>query len=208
MTHVRWTALLVLISAIVLILAISTGGSAAPRPQATPPAGQDVPGPDECTIAPRTLPLLAATSAAPPATQQTPFATPAGEPASDEIARAITATVRESLACRNAGDFLRAYALFSDRFLQERFSGEDAISPELARALEETPVAVPVARQLALIEISGIQLLADERAGALVLTSNAEEAFADYLFFVRVDDRWLIDQVVFLSDTDLGTPAA
>ncbi|MDP9472542.1 MAG: hypothetical protein M3Q71_18060 [Chloroflexota bacterium] len=59
----------------------------------------------------------------------------------------MTATAGEILACFNAGDFLRAFSLFSDNAVR-RFMEEDPISEEELRGLSEaTPEAVPTEQQ-------------------------------------------------------------
>jgi hypothetical protein len=113
--------------------------------------------------------------------------------------------VRESVACRNAGDFLRAYALFTDRFLAQLLGPPDAIDPDLIARLTVPPTAVPEPQQLALGSVTEIRRLADGRVGAIVVTQDQTMVYADYLYFAQVDDRWLIDERVYLANDDVAT---
>ena len=205
------------ISALILLATsvVGLGSSTTGALQDAPAPSADVPRPAACRVAPRPLPLfapatpgaaLAATPA--PLVTPTPFAMPAGQPADEATVAAVTATIRESLACRNAGDYPRAYALVTDRFLRVLLGGPDTIPPEIEAALAEPPRRVPRAQRLALIAVSDVRVLADDRVGAMVETRNAEESFRDYLVLVRTGDRWLIDESVELSTSDRATPTA
>ena len=114
--------------------------------------------------------------------------------------------MREAIACRNAGDFGRAYALVTDRFLAQLFGGPDTVPPEVAVALEGGPDRVPRANRLALVAVARVVAIGDGRVGAVVETSNADEVFRDYLVFVQAGDRWLIDEQVALPDPHGATP--
>ena len=50
-------------------------------------------------------------------------------------AAAIAATVREAIACRNAGDFLRVYTLFTQDMLVALFGGPATVDPEVRSAV-------------------------------------------------------------------------
>lgn len=169
--------------------------------QQTDPSGTpEAPAPSECTVEPRALPLLAAdaSSTVSPAPSTGSTATPPsqteGDPAEPAVAAGVTATVRESLACRNAGDFSRAYALVTDHFLLHLFGGAETIDPQVAAALEAEPVRVRRGERLHLVAVSEVRVLADGRVGAVVTTSGAGAEWRDYLIFVQRGDRWLIDQ--------------
>ena len=126
--------------------------------QATPEAGMlDVPSPQECQIAPRSFPLFPAgvgqRAAATPLPLATPPATsfvpPQGEAADAETVAAVTATVREAIACRNGNDFLRAYALFTENMIVSLFGGPATIDPEVGqidRRAAGTPAATAARR--------------------------------------------------------------
>jgi len=168
--------------------------------QPTDPTGTpEMPAPSECTVEPRALPLLAADASStvtPPSTDftATPPSQTESDPAEPAVVSEVTATVREALACRNAGDFLRAYALVTDEFLLRTFGGAETIDPEVAAAIEAEPVRLRREERLLLVAVSDVRLLADGRVAALVTTSGAGEEWRDYLIFVQQGDRWLIDR--------------
>jgi len=197
--------------AVVLMLALGArGGPATVTAQeatavGTPAAARPV----ECRVAPRPLPPPTATPleiVTPPPAQPTPFAVPDGSLADAETARAIEAVARESVACRNAGDFPRAYALFTDRFVAALLGPPDTLDPDLLARLALPPTPVPRAERLTLDSVTEVRSLADGRVGAIIVTRNAEQVYADYLYFVDQDGRWLIDERVFLADMDAVTP--
>jgi hypothetical protein len=130
-----------------------------------------------------------------------PFSPAAGDPADAETVAAITSTVREALACRNAGDYLRAYALFTPEMIAQLFGGPATIDPEVIVAAVEGPRPVPPARRLGIVAITDVVTLPDGRVGAFVETATQRRNFRDYLFFERdpQGDRWLIDRSVPLD---------
>lgn len=202
-----------------VVVGIGQGPALAGRQDAaavagTPPAGAFVPGPDEavpppeaCQVAPRPLPLVAEAAGTPsvssdPVATAAPFAPPVGEPADEATGAGVVATIQESIACRNAGDFRRAYALFSDAMLVRLFGRPDTIDPEIVAALEVGPDAVRRGQQLGLGSVSEVRVLADGRVGAEVTTRHArdgaEAGYRDYPILVRAGDRWLIDEAIAL----------
>lgn len=176
--------------------------------QTPTPTELDVPAPEECMVEPRALPLfpegvgqLASATPAPLAPEaEPPFTIPQGEPADVETTTGVSATVREAIACRNANDFRRAYALFTQDMIVSLFGGPATVDPEIQAAIDEE--AAPLARrqQLALLTLTDMVLLPDGRVGAVVETANARRAYQDYLIFEHdpASGRWLIDESVAL----------
>nr|MBA3451098.1 hypothetical protein [Chloroflexia bacterium] len=194
----------------VLVGALGVSHATDVNAQATPaPSARDVPAPEECQIAPRPFPLFpagvgqrAAATPAPVATPPAPpFTPPAGDPADTETVAAVTATVREALACRNAGEPLRAYSLFTQDMIVALYGGPATIDPELRRAVVEGPTPIPRARRLAIVAIDDVVILPDGRTGAVVATETARRTFRDYLIFEQdpASGRWLIDESVPLA---------
>ncbi|MGH2559927.1 MAG: hypothetical protein ACRDJH_12745 [Thermomicrobiales bacterium] len=162
----------------------------------------DIPSPEECTIAPRSVESLERLMAMPIA--GTPdafrFQPGDGEPADAETVLAITATMREVAACYNAGDALRTYALYTDAALQP------ALQPgDVERARRGEPPSGNLNTPMPLVE--DVRLQPDGRVTAKV-DFNGEKTL---IVFVRSDDgeRWLIDlfndQVSF-EDAPTATP--
>jgi hypothetical protein len=185
--------------------------SATPAAQATPGAEWDVPLPDECMIEPREEPLFAAgegqrTPATPlplPATPGPVFTIPDSDPVTADIEGAVTATVRESIACRNANQMLRAYALFTEPMVVSMFGGPATVDPEIraliARGDELGPL--PRRQRVALLQLSDVGHRPDGRVGAIVTTGTVDRIFQDYLVFAYdgASGRWLIDEAVPLA---------
>jgi hypothetical protein len=130
---------------------------------------------------------------------RTTFTPPTGAEADADTIAAVSRTIREAIACRNGGDFARAYALMTDHMLVQLFGGPTTIDPEISAALAAAPDRVPKERRLALLAIIDVRMLADQRVGAVVETKNADETFRDYIFFAKDGERWLIDESVPLE---------
>jgi hypothetical protein len=201
------TLLRAVVPAVVLALSLCQASVLA---QGTPAAADpNVPAPDECQIAlPETIEFPAdsmrpvAATPRPIITEaETPFAPPAGEPADEETVAAITATVRESIACRNAGDFARMLVFFTPNMLAELYGSPATVDPEVLQGIQEGPRALPEPRRLRLDAIESIVMVPDGRVGAVVETSTPRREFRDYLFFVldAESGRWLIDGSVPLE---------
>ncbi|HEU5434250.1 MAG TPA: hypothetical protein VFU81_21440 [Thermomicrobiales bacterium] len=182
----------------------------------TPTAGPVAPRPEACAVKPRPLPLLppgtpgaAAATPAPiaPLASPTPVTAPAGEPADAPTTAAVAATVREAVACRNAGDFRRAYALFTDAMLTRMFGSDETISPEIVAAIAEGPQHLPRADRLRIVSIGAVTLDADGRASAVVETQSHDGDFRDLLFFVKGPNGWLIDEAEQIEGA-AATPVA
>src|SRR5829696_1204798 len=89
---------------------------------ATPAAGEVI-DPAECLVEPRTTEeLQQLVGTASEETEATPGAADAGsmqgEDADEATVQAVTQTYRELVACLNAGEFLRIYALYTNDYLR------------------------------------------------------------------------------------------
>jgi hypothetical protein len=199
--------------ALLLIAGVSLSRMPSVGAQATPTAGMlDVPSPQECQVAPRQFPLFpegvgqrAAATPLPlplPTPPAAPFVPPRGEAADAKTVAAVTATVREAIACRNGNDFLRAYALFTEKMIVSLFGGPATIDPEVGQVIAEQPGPLPRRQRVALVDVSDVVLLPDGRVGAVVDTQTVKQAFRDYLFFTRdpASGRWLIDDARAMGD--------
>lgn len=204
MVHWNVSARLRAIGITLVMVGATLGGSPAEVfAQATPAAAElDIPAPRECDAAPRDAEFFPAAAEPPPVatpapivTDASPFAMPEGEPADAETMAAVTATVREAIACRNANDFLRAYALFTDEMMGSLFGGPATIDPEIRAAIAEPEGPLPRQQRVALVAITEVTQLPDGRVGAIVETINAQRAFRDYLILEQdpASGRWLID---------------
>ena len=210
------------LSIVMLLGTIVVGGDAVVAGQdATPAAGEDdfplVADPALCTVEPRSTeelldlwfpaegsPVAEATGAEdePP----TEVTIPVGAPVDDEAVMAgVTATVHEVFSCFEAGDVLRAYALFTDD-LARQFGPEPGTPREEAEAFlaggfpeEATPdgeaVGGDVPEEFQIVAVTDVMDLADGRVGAFVV----DEEGTAYVIFEQTGDRWLVDEVIEFS---------
>jgi hypothetical protein len=182
----------------------------------TPAAGA---GAESCSeVTPRDAAFFQAVAATPgAATPQsnaqgttatpTPFVMPEGAPADDATVAEIEHLYQQLIDCLNAGDYLRAYALYSDDYLLRNLN-EEAIA-----SLAATPVPMDASQQSEFGGILDARMLDDGRIAALVSTRNAQAG--ELLIFStlrRVDERLVIDdeQVVEaeIPATPEGAPSA
>jgi hypothetical protein len=163
-------------------------------------SAQATPEANRCSVAP-----LSADDGFEPA--PTPEAGDPNVPARDWLP--ILLAVSESVECANANDPMRSLALYTDRYLAERFSGERGADElgHLLAAATRTPVPAAPEDQLVLLGIDQLVRYGDGRLGVLVTTANADSTFTDLLVFARVDEVLQIDQVV-LDVNEAATPAA
>lgn len=153
-----------------------------------------VPDPIECTVTPRPteelLGLITTDAASQPTYQEVAYPTLLHDTPSDPaVVEEITATARELTACLNAGDPRRTYALYSDEAVRQGV----AIEPE---EVEISPVPLPEAERIALLDVSYVRPFADGRVGAvLVIDDPAAAAPAESFFviFARTGERWVLD---------------
>lgn len=180
---------------------------------ATPPVGVGVAGAEACQVDPRSPDFILALAGTPTAgrvtsaASPTPFATPDGKAADAEIVEGITATMQEAVACFNAADLRRAFALFSDDYFR-RLIPEGPTGEVFTGFLTDAPA--PVTR-IGLHAIQDVRVLADGRVGALVTLIDPDAPTPDdadrrFVVFVMVGDRWLIDEVIDLEAVGTPTP--
>lgn len=147
---------------------------------------QDALQTEACLIAPRTLRQIRSL-AAQPLGRATPMSAVEG-PVDQAVVDELWATVREVVACSNAGDILRRLALYSDQRIHSAYpKGPTRDLKWLAKHAD----AVPRSERVALIRLDKIALLADGRATAVATVKNPSETVR--LVFAKQGDRWLID---------------
>ncbi|MEZ4563392.1 MAG: hypothetical protein R2853_11695 [Thermomicrobiales bacterium] len=184
---------------------------ATPAAQGTPATAWDIPAPEACAVEPRAFPLFpAGVGQREPATPQPLEATPApafvapdGDPVTPDLEASVLATVRESIACRNANQMLRAYALFTEPMIVSLFGGPATVDPEIRALIQQGDELGPLPRRqrVALLQVSQIAHRPDGRIGAIVTTGTVDRVFQDYLVFTydAASSRWLIDEAVLLA---------
>ena len=187
----RLPATLIAATLLTILPAVATAG-ATPTP--------DAPSPELCYAAPRSLEdltMLLATPESGPLPTRTPGVVPEGAPADDATIAGIEATVRELVACFNAGELLRAYGLYTDDYLRRLLYRQGPPAREAYDALA-TPEPAPAARRAAILAIRDVRVFDDGTVGATVTIRYARVPMPKTFFFtfVRLDDRWLIDGIL------------
>jgi len=174
---------------------------------ATPAAGEVI-DPAECQVEPRAMEeIQQLVGTAGEEADATPDAAQAGsmegEDADEATVQAVTHTYRELVACLNAGEFLRVYALYTDDYLR-RTLNDSGIDLEQIQA---TP-APDRQEATALVSVSDVRQLAGGLIAARVETTSSPEGTSSVIQGVLepVEDRYLIaDETVV--DAAAATPA-
>ena len=207
---------------VALLAALGIAASIAPvaAQDATPGAGAAQfpisPDPADCTVEPRSADeLLAlwygpdgspvAAAATPAAEERTSVTIPLGPRADEATAAAVAATVSEVFACFEAGDALRAYALFTDD-LARQFGPEPGTPREEAEAFlaapmddEATPEGEPVGGEAAgaqILAVTDVMELEDGRVGAFIVSREAGQLDTVYVAFEWQSARLLADELI------------
>jgi hypothetical protein len=195
-------SLLVLLLAILAPVArVSTQEATPTVPTATPVAVSA----SDCTVEPRTVAALAEIvtvediARSTPVAEPGPYTKPQGRPADAETVAGITATIRQLVACVDAGDFMRFLALFDENALR-RYSASLGLPLD---PNDELLTPNPTTNtQIALGPIEDVLVLLDGRVSALAHLpnqpsgTNRDSGGLDlHIIFVRQNDRWLIDEL-------------
>ncbi len=171
------------------------------------PAGEVV-DPAQCQVEPRAvedIEQLVGGSAE--GAEATPDAAQAGamegEDADEATVEAVTATYRELVACLNAGEYLRVYALYTDNYVRRYF----AESGQTLEQLQATP-APDQQQATALVGVIDVRQLEGDRVAVRVETADqaAEGTIVIDAILVRQDDRYLIDDETVVDAPQEGTP--
>ena len=163
--------------------------------EATPPVGEVIAA-EECQVGPREVGSIEQLVGTPAAGGAEASPAPGeigaleGEPADEATVEAVTATYRELVACLNAGDYLRIYALYTDGYLQRTLAerGED-LSQLVATPSPDQP------QNTALVGVANVRLLDDGRVAARVETFDptVDGTIVTDAVLVQSGERFLID---------------
>lgn len=120
----------------------------------------------------------------------TPEPPPPGVPADPEIVAAVNATAEQLVACYNAGDLKRLFALYSEEYLYIVWGGFAGPSPGRAQIREAlafmaTPVPQSPGDRISLVSVQDVQELADGRVMAVLNLSTGS-----LLATFRYTDGW------------------
>jgi hypothetical protein len=144
---------------------------------------------------------------------------PQGEPVDPAVEEAVNATVTELIACFDAGQYARAFALMTEDLARQSgpdLSSPDEDTPEEVRALLEaqlagTPVVdEPGMEQGASTDVGqgrDIRVLEGGRVGGVW----AIEGDAAFIVLEQENNQWLVDEVIDVVEDDgaaSGTPTS
>ena len=123
-----------------------------------------------------------------------------GRSADAETVAGVTATVRAEFACRNAGDFARALAFYSDDRIQSLRPRSVDTPEDVHNFLEAPPEPRPAEERLHLLAVTDVAETENGRVAAFLVrddpSSSPEGPETLLLYFVEGDDGWLIDEVI------------
>lgn len=162
---------------------------------------------ETCTVQPRRDEDLIAVALAPEGIAralagETPVPTPEppapGEPADSELVASVEATARQLVACYNAGDLRRLFALYSEDYLYKVWGGFAGPNPSRAQIREAVAFLSrpsPGHEPVSLISVQDVQELPDGRVMAVV-NLNAGSLLAVFQY----SDGWYqLDWAYLLS---------
>lgn len=137
-----------------------------------------------------------------------PTATPlTGEPADEETVDGVMTAVQQFNACIAVNDWPRVYTSFTDRLFAEALAG---VSPEFLDVIFSGRTELPVADGPRLVDVRNVQILADGRIGAEVeivtVIGDMLTRDTEFMWFVRDDDRFLIDEIAPISRSEETIP--
>lgn len=165
---------------------------------ATPPVGELI-DPTQCQIEAVSIedleqligtPTASGEEATPNVPELSEIGALTGEAADQETIEAVTATYREMVACLNAGEYLRIYALYTDDYVRRNL----AEGGETLEALYATPV--PRGEQsTALVSVRDVRLVEGDLVAARVETYDPTVGGTIIIdaLLVPSGDRYLID---------------
>jgi hypothetical protein len=155
--------------------------------------------PAGCTVEPRTLDELAQLlhTATPVARGERPKTGDPIDPESD-TGKTVTSTIEMLFSCLNAGDRMRAYALYTDAYLASILQPDDV--PAVA-----TPQPVDADERTAIVAIELHALPGDAVLATVTLDPALIPVHKIFDFIlVPIDDQWRIDQVI--NEIDFSVP--
>ncbi|MCC6790977.1 MAG: hypothetical protein IT336_04780 [Thermomicrobiales bacterium] len=167
-------------------------------------SGEVIPG-SECMTPALPVTFLGELVATPASTEPyvMPTAAPTGETPDDETVAQIEATIRQFISCSNAGDVLRALALFDDDYLRRVVDPTGELDPATANELVEsfaTPIALTEDQLVVFLGIRTMVQLPDGKVAVVLETDggqpNPEGTDEDLFIFERVGEQWIIVDAV------------
>jgi hypothetical protein len=180
---------LIAVLGVAFVGAFDGGNSPRAAAQDTSPALPAFPGPELCTVEPRSVDEYFVLTGTPVPTPASVVIT-AGKPADQATIDAITTTMIEAAACINTGDLKRLDSLYSEDFF---FGGSDQDLYDYVIVDHGPP---PVEDRYGIFAVALVQVLSDGRVAAIVQFQADGIGGADLMIFAQQDGRYLIDNWV------------
>jgi hypothetical protein len=117
---------------------------------------------------------------------------------------AVTALAREATACRNAGDYRRVFALYTDNGLRVFAADRGMTAEQLAGALAATPVPLPEASWQG-VRVRDVRIQPDERVTAFIDFRAPQGIGSVLIALVHQGDHYFVDSEVAVPST-VATP--
>jgi hypothetical protein len=171
--------------------------------------GLNVPAASDCTITPRDIDQVVGITIADTPSTPAPVEWPIGIPAPGPEREAVQETVRQFIACSNAGDYERVLATSTLRYLAPQFAALDDAGRTEAIALAANPQPHPEDEWLAIASVEPARQLPDGRLATQVITLdpvNHPHQLESVLILAEEDGIWRIDEV-HLRTADPAAPA-
>jgi len=193
--------------AVVCIVALSAtrDDSAPATPEATGVTGTPAvaSAPTECDVSPRPMSFLETlvTAPEPDVTPEPVESVPDGRDVDQATRAEVAEVVATLIACTNAGDLLRAFALFEDGYLRRLYDQDGVMTVEIANELVvsfATPEPVTAERRTVLVGLPVVRQLGDGRMAVVTETTGGAQDDDDdtelgLLILARAaDGRWLV----------------
>lgn len=172
--------------------------------------GPVIPLASSCTVEPRTteelVALFASATPADPMPVETSATIVLGQPADARSSQQVTAVIHQAIACLNAGDFGRFFALLTDHGIVTIFPWVAEMLATEESAAEVMALNPPPEEYLqTILGIGSISRLPDGSYSAVLveLDPNAgEQPTALYLTLVEMDGVWRIDSAVDFNESE------
>ena len=98
--------------------------------------------------------------------------------------------------------------MVTDDYLRRSVAALGPFTPEVLEVMAMTPVPLVTEERVVLVAVRDVRRLPDGRVGASVVTDtlfdpSTEDEAPSFFAFVRIGDRWIIDDIVLLGSTDI-----
>jgi hypothetical protein len=200
MRHLR-----ILAAAPLAALLIAGGPLTSAQEDASRESASRVVSPQECVVEPMTADAFASSISDGAEVQAVQLQVPLGAPADGETSAAINDTVRQIVACLNAGDFLRAASLTTPNGAKVLLGGlSEGSVDDIAARMSEAPAAREEAGLIRLLAITDAAVNAEGQGLAFVILNEPVRPprGPETLLFVLQDDNgtWKLDYLLGFTD--------